>query len=91
MATWGVRVERSEVKPCFPGTDVHDRSVGKWYPACWAWMTKNGEPETFVCHANALEAAVEMRHARRNAHPPFSLITTARYGALDAGERVACQ
>ena len=88
--TWAVRVEWTECKPCRPGTTEHDPSIGKWYVAGTAWATTNSEIDTFACYEDALGAAIEMRGARRHAHPPFTLIVPARYEVTSTGEIQTC-
>jgi hypothetical protein len=83
---FGVWMVWDEYKPCFPGTDEHDRSVGKWIRAGAWWLTDSkGEPVLFECITDAMEAAVLEREHRRNAHPPFTIIAPKPYKPTSPG------
>lgn len=87
---FGIWMVNDEVKPCHPGTNDHDRSAGKWYGAGASWCTDHGEKLLFECEHDAIANSVMVRHERRNAHPPFTLITPRRYGPTSAGEMMPC-
>ena len=92
MSAWGIKLAWDEYKPCFPGTDEHDRSVGKWVLAGEAWLTDFNikGPVLFECLASAAAYAPIYAESRRSAHPPFILIAPARYGPTSPGMVMSC-
>jgi hypothetical protein len=90
--SWGVKLVWEEYKPCFPGTSTHNPSIGKWYAAGTGWMHDEWgrEPVVFDCLADAARVAPAYAEKRSHAHPPFSMIAPARYGAIVSGEMMSC-
>jgi hypothetical protein len=90
--SYGIRLVWDEYKPCFPGTDEHDRSVGKWILAgeCWLSDSTLKGPILFECLAPAAAFAPVYAETRRSAHPPFVMIVPARYGPTSPGTMMSC-
>lgn len=87
---YGIRMAWDEYKPCKPGTNEHDPSIGKWYAAGQAWLHEREVPILFECEVPAALTAQKVAEERRNAHPAFVLIAPARYAPTSSGEVMGC-
>ncbi len=100
---FGIWMIWDEVKPCFPGTNKHDSSAGKWYGAGADWCVDpkrlsdeygSGHttyyPRLFECQFDATLAAADEWQNRRSAHPPFTNVTTRKFVPLGKGEIRPC-